>query len=111
MNMKISVRIAILLATGAAIAISCTKQAEFAGEIRRVTFTADDFTLAEDGAPGTKTSLVDGTTSFIWSAADTAGVFPSTGSQIYFTAAAGAEASSSMAFDGGGWGLYRNHLP
>ena len=105
MNMKISVRIAILLATGAAIAISCTKQAEFAGEIRRVTFTADDFTLAEDGAPGTKTSLVDGTTSFIWSAADTAGVFPSTGSQIYFTASAGAEASSSMAFDGGGWGL------
>ena len=85
------------------LACSCSKVAWNNGELRTITFTADDFVLADDATPVTKTSLSGGT-NFVWSAADTAGVFPSTGAQVFFTMEAG-EGASSAPFDGGGWGL------
>lgn len=48
-------------------------------------------------------SLVD----YVWSVADSVGIFPDTGSQIYFSMAAGA-GQKTAAFDGGGWALKKN---
>lgn len=42
--------------------------------------------------------------SFIWSETDTIGIFPTSGSQIYFSMAGGA-GQQSASFDGGGWAL------
>lgn len=101
--MKIRTLTTILLAAFGTLAFSCSRESGQDTTLRTITFTADDFILAEDALPGTKTSL-SGNSGFVWSAADTAGVFPSTGAQVYFTMEAGAGASSAP-FDGGGWGL------
>lgn len=94
----------VLLAVVATLAFSCSKEAGLVDTVRSITFTADDYFLSDEGLPSTKTSLVDNTASFVWSAADTAGVFPSTGGQVYFTMESGAGANSAP-FNGGGWGL------
>ena len=94
----------VLLAVVATLAFSCSKEAGLVDTVRSITFTADDYFLSDEGLPSTKTSLVGNTASFVWSAADTAGVFPSTGGQVYFTMESGAGANSAP-FNGGGWGL------
>ena len=50
----------------------------------------------------TKTQIGEDGTSFSWSANDTVGIYPSSGSQVYFTMDEG-EGASSAQFDGGGW--------
>ena len=50
----------------------------------------------------TKSAYVDGR--FQWSEKDTVGVYPDSGSQIYFSMSEGAGTSSAI-FDGGGWGF------
>jgi len=102
--MKYRVIIIVLIAVVATLAFSCSKEAGQVDTVSSISFTADDFILSDDGLPSTKTSLVGNTTSFVWSATDTAGVFPSTGGQVYFTMESGAGANSAP-FTGGGWGL------
>lgn len=102
--MKNKVITIVLVAVVATLAFSCSKETGQVDTVRNITFTADDFILSDEGLPATKTSLVGNTTSFVWSAADTAGVFPSTGGQVYFTMESGAGANSAP-FNGGGWGL------
>jgi len=41
---------------------------------------------------------------FVWSESDVVGIFPQTGSQLYFSMAEGAGKSSAL-FDGGGWAM------
>lgn len=94
----------VLMAVVATLAFSCSKESGQVDTVRSITFTADDYFLSDEGLPATKTSLVGNTASFVWSAADTAGVFPSTGGQVYFTMESGAGANSAP-FNGGGWGL------
>ena len=94
----------VLMAVVATLAFSCSKESGQVDTVRSITFTAHDFILSDEGLPATKTSLVGNTASFVWSAADTAGVFPSTGGQVYFTMESGAGANSAP-FNGGGWGL------
>ena len=59
-----------------------------------------------DAPEDTKTAVIPDASyssyGFIWSAKDTVGIFPDAGSQIYFTMASGAGASSAQ-FDGGAW--------
>ena len=93
---------------------------------RKIIFTVQDFLDNSDGLL-TRTSLIDGSR-FIWSESDTVGIYPNTGSQVYFAMEEGAGASSAT-FDGGGWDfkpsakyysyypfigdmyLERNHIP
>ncbi|MBR5035201.1 MAG: hypothetical protein IKX71_07825 [Bacteroidales bacterium] len=94
--------------------------------VNKLTFSADDFILLDD-TPQTKTSIVDNTT-FIWTQNDTVGIYPNTGSQVFFEMTSGAGAGNAE-FDGGGWAfkassvyysyypfigdiyLDRNHIP
>ena len=58
-----------------------------------------------DGCPETKNEAILGSSiQYVWSATDTVGIFPDTGSQIYFSMAGGAGQTSAK-FDGGGWAL------
>lgn len=50
----------------------------------------------------TKSAYIDG--QFQWNDKDTVGIYPDSGSQIYFSMAEGA-GTSSATFDGGGWGF------
>ena len=74
------------------------------GNINSVNFFIDPFGIAEEDSPSppTRTSIVDGTNSFLWAPCDTVGIYPNSGSQIYFVLDIGADASSAS-FDGGGW--------
>lgn len=72
-----------------------------------------DPVFEDDGSPETK-AVVRGNTMF-WSPGDTLGVFPGSGSQVYFLAATESE-SESAPFDGGGWEFktgitYRSYYP
>lgn len=65
----------------------------------KITFCIEDYRLL--GEDATKTSIVN-SKEFIWSANDTVGIYPNTGSQVYFAMTQGAGAKSAE-FDGGGW--------
>lgn len=69
--------------------------------VKEVSFTVP---LFNDGDALTKTQIGHDGSSFLWSVNDTVGIYPNTGSQIYFAMTAGAGASSAQ-FDGGGWDL------
>ena len=93
--------------------------------INSVVFRMDPFQTLDD-SPQTRTSVSG--TSFYWAAKDTVGIYPDSGSQVFFELAAGAGASNAQ-FDGGGWAfkpssvyysyypfigdiyLNRNHIP
>lgn len=68
-----------------------------------VTFDAQPI----DSEDGTRSAYVNG--DFQWTANDTVGIYPATGSQIYFSMAAGA-GTSRATFDGGGWGFKSNSV-
>lgn len=60
-----------------------------------------------------KSVLID--TNFFWEASDTVGIYPNTGSQIFFAMTDGAGSSTAI-FDGGGWAFksgstYYSYLP
>lgn len=77
-----------------------------------IVFSASSFN--SDESLSTRTSIVNGG-GFIWSANDTVGIYPSSGSQVFFAMTSGAGASSAT-FDGGGWdfkpsAVYRSYYP
>lgn len=94
--------------------------------VKKLRFSADDYVYLDD-EPQTKTSIQNMKT-FIWTQGDTVGIYPNTGSQVYFAMTSGVGASSAE-FDGGGWAfkaesvyysyypfigdiyLDRNHIP
>lgn len=62
----------------------------------------------EDSEPDTRNvAIVGSKVDFVWSATDSVGIFPDSGSQIYFSMASGA-GQVSAAFDGGGWALKKS---
>ena len=76
-----------------------------------ISFNAADFIQEE--SPETKASIQGGT--FVWSNGDTLGIFPNSGSQVYFSMEGGGGATSAT-FDGGGWdfkpsAVYRSYFP
>lgn len=110
-------------------AVSCQKSVTAGGSdsktVESVVFSIDPFQVVDD-TPDTRVYL--SSTSFYWSAADTVGIYPNTGAQVFFAMTSGAGASSAE-FDGGGWAfkesasyysyypfigsiyLNRNHIP
>ena len=117
-------RIAFLIICAAAFFAAACQEKEPA--VDRICFTADDYVYVGEN-PLTKTSIAAGN-AFIWSQNDTVGVYPDTGSQVFFEMTSGAGAGSAT-FDGGGWAfkpsavyysyypfigdiyLNRNHIP
>ncbi len=63
-------------------------------DIDRVTFIVRDFEPVPDDSPDTRTSIVNGN-SFVWSDKDTVGIYPDSGSQVYFAMTSGAGANSA----------------
>lgn len=76
------------------------------GEYSRVTMIVPPLSIDEDG-PETKISLNLETLEFLWAEKDSVGIFPETGSQIYFSMSDGM-GESVATFDGGGWALKKN---
>ena len=72
--------------------------------VDRLHFEISDYEVIDDieGLPATKTSI-DNAGHLIWTANDTVGIYPDTGSQIYFSMVSGSETSGSTQFSGGGW--------
>ena len=91
------------LCAASLLAYSCAKAPIPGSQVERVSFTANDYVLVDEALPSTKTGFT-GSGGFLWAAADTAGIFPTTGSQVYFELKTGEDAKSAE-FDGGGWGL------
>lgn len=93
-----------LMAVGCAIS-ACNVLGE-PDAVKKVTFSISPFTLVGDDVPLTKTSIVvdGGDNLFVWAARDTCGVYPDTGSQIWFSMESGVGAKTAQ-FDGGGWAL------
>lgn len=54
--------------------------------------------------PDTRSALKTNPIGFMWEATDTVGIFPSQGSQVYFSMENGV-GTNSATFDGGGWAL------
>ena len=82
-------------------AVSCINENDINTGVGKVCFAADDFDFSSS-----RTGL-DAAGSFIWSANDTVGVCPDSGSQIYFAMTSGAGASTAE-FDSG-WLLKAGH--
>lgn len=77
---------------------------EIPAKIKTVNFEVEDFQFVGEGTVerlATKTTITNGN-EFIWTANDTVGIYPNTGSQVYFAMTAGAGAKTAE-FDGGGW--------
>ncbi|MBO5471216.1 MAG: fimbrillin family protein [Bacteroidales bacterium] len=61
----------------------------------------------DEDVPATKVeAIVASKTQFVWTESDMVGIFPTSGSQLYFSMANGV-GTSSASFDGGGWALIR----
>lgn len=76
--------------------------------VNQVVFSVNSFHFIGENTVDTKTSLENGH-DFIWTADDTVGIYPNTGSQVYFSMTSGAGASSAT-FDGGGWDFKRSSV-
>lgn len=94
-----------------AIGCSVNDQVEEHEESLSIVFTAAPF---QDGDRGidTRTSVIPNETytsyAFVWSAKDTVGIYPDSGSQIYFTMSNG-EGVGTASFDGGAWTCKEGH--
>lgn len=99
------------LLTTLCLAVCCTKESvEFNNDEQvRAIFCIDQI---KEG-PDSKT-IIDGE-NFVWEASDTVGIYPNTGSQIFFAMTNGAGTNTAV-FDGGGWAFksgstYYSYLP
>lgn len=76
-------------------------------EVEVVSFVVDGYNVVDDnGTALTRTSFIDDADgiTYVWSACDTVGIFPTSGAQVYFPIE-GAGGESNADFDGGGWAL------
>ena len=92
----------LILTVALVFAFACSKSVPQKGEEReidKVSFSISPFHLDESAK--TKTAI-QGEGDFMWAANDTLGIYPSSGSQVYFVVNPGADASYAS-FDGGGW--------
>lgn len=93
--------------------LSCQKTQDEVGNVcKEVSFFVPAF--KDSGSMETKTDIVNGT-DFVWSDADTVGIYPNSGGQVFFPISGGAGAQYAS-FDGGGWefrpsALYSGYYP
>lgn len=70
--------------------------------INQIRFTASDFKYTNNSR--TAFTISNNGAEFKWAENDTVGIFPNTGSQVYFPMQSGA-GTKTATFDGGGWAL------
>lgn len=79
--------------------------------VQTVNFEVEDYQYIGDDTSetvSTKTAIVNDK-EFVWSVNDTVGIYPNSGSQVYFAMTEGAGAKSAE-FDGGGWDFKPNSV-
>lgn len=101
------------------VAISCSNNVsqEISNDkIERISFNLQQIESGDDDVD-TKSTITDLSSgySITWNETDTVGIYPNTGSQVYFSMADGV-GTSTASFDGGGWAfkygaLYYSYLP
>ena len=81
---------------------SCTEDEQFGNidEVQKIVMSVEDFKF--EGQSRTTLTPTDNGATFKWSANDTVGIFPETGSQIAFPMTSGA-GTNTATFTGGGW--------
>ena len=99
-------RKSVLLAAIFVVALSfgCTRTS-IEETVRSISFRIEPYmVIEEDGRfVNTRTNFMDdGSGTFLWADRDTVGIYPDTGSQIYFNVVLGDDAGHAE-FDGGGW--------
>lgn len=72
--------------------------------IRSVSFVIKPLTIVDgdEVSPTTRTTIQDGDNNFYWTPNDTVGIYPDSGSQVYFNLELSGSATTAN-FDGGGW--------
>ena len=76
-----------------------------------VVFVTPSIPVVDENGPSTRVSVSPTATGyrFPWASTDTVGIFPSAGSQVYFSMADGA-GTTYAEFDGGGWSLRQSSV-
>lgn len=98
-NLKTSVLYAMVLI---GILTACQSELLQHSEVRCVSFVVPDYTVFDDEIGNPTKTVVDAGGHFTWAQADTVGIYPQTGAQIYFNMTSGAS-SNEATFNGGGW--------
>lgn len=100
----------LLLMAAVALTAGCNIDDPYSAEIqdghyKRIVMIMPDSEVDSD-KPLTKNTAVVGTSGvdYVWDASDVVGIFPDSGSQLYFSMESGA-GQKEAAFDGGGWAL------
>lgn len=77
--------------------------------VSKVSFCVPEIEYVSDEET-TRAGINNSTTpiSFVWEVTDTVGIFPDSGTQVYFSMENGA-GTNVASFDGGGWALKQNH--
>lgn len=80
-------------------------------EIESASFLFPPVTIMEEDEvePITRTSIQDGSYSFFWAQKDTVGIYPDSGSQVYFIVDIDGDATRAS-FNGGGWEFKPNSV-
>ena len=99
---------AFFFAALALLVLSCTDAnlPDTADESNPIKVVFDFPTISEVDEPSTRVSVAPTGTgyNYLWEAVDTVGIFPDTGSQVYFSMATGV-GTNNVQFDGGAWWL------
>ena len=91
--------------------VSCSKEsdAQSDDDIKSLVFSVQDYSIVNDGEGSTQTKTsITNEGGFLWSDGDTLGIYPSSGSQVFFAMTDGADAKYAK-FDGGGWNFKASH--
>ena len=102
-----TMRVSLCIGTSALLLCACSvwEKGETVSAPERIIFTVPALPLVEEEAATRVALLSDGTTRrFEWETADTVGIFPDAGSQVFFPMTSGA-GSDAASFDGGAWSL------
>lgn len=109
-TLKVHLLSAIMICSLSAVIMSCTDKNELlpieesTDEYLSVIMTLPSVVFEDDNETKMAGQVADGQMKYIWTETDTVGIFPTSGSQIYFSMASGA-GETSATFDGGGWAL------
>lgn len=94
---------ALLLLSLATASCNETENCMIEESVENVSFVIAPPQFFDDGAPGTKSYYDITSNEYLWNATDTLGIYPDTGSQVYFVIGQDGADKHDAVFDGGGW--------
>lgn len=105
MDMRKILYLALVVLSCSQIDVPVDSVSEISGEYERVVMVMPSCEF-DECAQTRNEVLLSGGIKYVWSVTDTVGIFPTAGSQLFFSMASGAGEVNAM-FDGGGWALVR----